>query len=128
MAVRYGTWSSLDSLRTFVSVGCIPSATCCPSVVGWGARSSTTTREEQHVVRLIRGIMMPGKLFVVQRVFSDNASEDWFTNSAGRRGQFAAYIPDAYRSGVTDPHSLALMPLAGIGQVRSVASMDGGTV
>lgn len=71
---------------------------------------------------------MPGKLFVVQRVFSDNASEDWFTNSAGRRGQFAAYIPDAYRSGVTDPHSLALMPLAGIGQVRSVASIDGGTV
>lgn len=54
------------------------------------------------------GIIMPEELSVVQRVFSNIASEDWFTSSADRRDQFAAYILDAYRNGVTDPYSLAL--------------------
>lgn len=54
------------------------------------------------------GILHPDEFAVVQRVFSEIAAEDWFTSSPDRRNQFAAYILDAYRTGVTDPHNLAL--------------------
>jgi len=54
------------------------------------------------------GILTPEEFDVVQRVYSEISSEDWFTKSVDRREQFGAAVLDIYRSGVTNQHDLKL--------------------
>lgn len=53
------------------------------------------------------GILMPPDFDVVHKVFSEIASEDWFTTSQERREQFAVTVIDTYRQGLQDPEALA---------------------
>lgn len=54
------------------------------------------------------GILMPEEFDIVQKIYSDISGEAWFTASPERRAQFAASVIDLYRSGVINPHDLAL--------------------
>lgn len=53
------------------------------------------------------GILLPGDFNVVRRIYSEIASEEWFTTSPERREQFAITVIDAYRQGLHDPDELA---------------------
>lgn len=52
------------------------------------------------------GVFRPEQFEVVKQVFESVTSEAWFTHSEKRREQFAAYLLDAYRHGLTDPFEL----------------------
>lgn len=57
-------------------------------------------REASH------GVLRPEQFEGVRQVFDSITSEDWFTQSEKRREQFATYLLDAYRNGLTDPFEL----------------------
>lgn len=57
-------------------------------------------REASH------GVFRPEQFEAVRQVFDSITSEDWFTQSEKRREQFATYLLDAYRNGLTDPFEL----------------------
>ena len=53
------------------------------------------------------GILVPTDFDIIHSIFSDIASEEWFTSSRERREQFAINVIDAYRQGLQDPAALA---------------------
>jgi hypothetical protein len=52
------------------------------------------------------GVFSPEQFEVVKQVFDSVTSEAWFTHSEKRREQFAVYLLDAYKNGLTDPFEL----------------------
>ncbi|MBX9458877.1 MAG: hypothetical protein KL863_24125 [Rhizobium sp.] len=52
------------------------------------------------------GVFRPEEFEVVKQVFESVTSEEWFIRSEKRREQFASYLLDAYRNGLTDPFEL----------------------
>lgn len=52
------------------------------------------------------GVFRPEEFEVVKQVFESVTSEEWFIRSEKRREQFATYLLDAYRNGLTDPFEL----------------------
>lgn len=53
-----------------------------------------------------KGVFRPEQFEVVKQVFDSVTSEVWFTHSEKRREQFAVYLLDAYKNGLTDPFEL----------------------
>jgi hypothetical protein len=53
------------------------------------------------------GILLPADFNIIHRIYTDIASEAWFTTSDERREQFAITVIDVYRQGVQDPAVLA---------------------
>lgn len=52
------------------------------------------------------GILQPADFKTVHQIYTEIASEPWFTRDPQRRGQFALSVIDSYRSGQTDPRNL----------------------
>jgi hypothetical protein len=59
-----------------------------------------------------KGVFRPEQFNVVKQVFDSVTSEDWFTHSEKRREQFATYLLEAYRNGLTDPFELKTLSRA----------------
>jgi hypothetical protein len=53
-----------------------------------------------------RGVFRPEQFEVVKQVYDSVTSEAWFIHSEKRREQFATYLLDAYKNGLTDPFEL----------------------
>lgn len=53
------------------------------------------------------GILTPTEFEVVNRVYRQISTQDWFTRSEDKREQFAIYVIDAYRRGMVQPEVLA---------------------
>lgn len=60
------------------------------------------------------GVVTPDEFEMVQNVYSDIASQDWFTRSDERREQFAVLVLDLFRQGVIEREAL-------LAQCRSIA-------
>jgi hypothetical protein len=52
------------------------------------------------------GVFRPKQFDAVKSVYDSVTAEAWFTRSQRRREQFATYLIDAYRNGLTDPFEL----------------------
>jgi hypothetical protein len=57
-------------------------------------------------IEVNKGVFRPDQFQVVKQVYESVTSEAWFTHSEKRREQFATYLLDAYRNGLTDPFEL----------------------
>jgi hypothetical protein len=90
------------------------SPTHCKGAGGSRLAAFAPSQEKAVSLSFGTGILMPEEVEVVRHVYTEIASEDWFTRSEERREQFAASVIDLYRSGVHERHSLAL-------QCRSLA-------
>jgi hypothetical protein len=53
------------------------------------------------------GILLPADVKIVHRIYSEIASEPWFTSDPDRRAHFALFVLDAYRRGNMEPSVLA---------------------
>ena len=51
-------------------------------------------------------VIRPEQFATIKHVYDTVTAEKWFTPSSRRREQFAAYLMDAYRNGLTDPFEL----------------------
>ena len=59
-----------------------------------------------------KGVFRPEQFEVVKQVYDAVTSEEWFTHSEKRREQFASYLLEAYRNGLTDPFELRTLSRA----------------
>ena len=51
-------------------------------------------------------VIRPEQFETIKHVYDVVTAEEWFTASSKRREQFAAYLMEAYRNGLTDPFEL----------------------
>ena len=51
-------------------------------------------------------VIRPEQFETIKHVYELVTAEEWFTPSSKRREQFAAYLMEAYRNGLTDPFEL----------------------
>lgn len=51
-------------------------------------------------------VIRPEQFETIKHVYDAVTAEEWFTPSSKRREQFAAYLMEAYRNGLTDPFEL----------------------
>lgn len=51
-------------------------------------------------------VIRPEQFETIKHVYDSVTAETWFTPSSRRREQFAVYLMEAYRNGLTDPFEL----------------------
>lgn len=57
-------------------------------------------------VEATRCVIRPEQFDAIKDVYDAVTAEKWFTPSSRRREQFATYLMEAYRNGLTDPFEL----------------------